>query len=76
LKDIDAVRQKTLKGWDLKDKKYWVVFIACDNLGFRILGARAGCAQHVMIVVQFISPKQLQEQGICRPIGSLLPPIS
>jgi hypothetical protein len=76
LQDINAVRQKILKGWDLKGKKYWVVFISYDNLGFRILGARAGYAQYVMIVVQFISPMQLQEHGIYRPIGSLLPPIS
>jgi hypothetical protein len=76
LQDIQAVRKKTLEGWDLKGKKRWVLFISHDNLGFRILGARAGCAQHVMIVVQFISPEQLQEQGVCRPTGSPLPPAS
>jgi hypothetical protein len=63
LRDIEKVNTKLLKRWDLKDTKYWLAFVTYDNLGWRILGARAGYAQYVFILVQFISPAELRAVG-------------
>lgn len=76
LDDIKQVNYKLLRGWDLTGKRYWVVFVTYDNLGFRILGAKAGYDQYVFIQVHFISAEQLQELGFYQPRTSEKPPIS
>jgi hypothetical protein len=76
LKDIEAVNRKIEEGWKIDRMRYGLVFIIYDNLGFRILGARAGYDQYTMILVFFISPEQLKELGFYQPCGSLQPPIS
>jgi hypothetical protein len=63
LQDINEVNTRILTGWDLAEKRYWLPFITYDNLGFRILGARAGYDQYVMILVGFISVLDLKRVG-------------
>ena len=76
LKDIDNVNQQILTGWDLNEKRHWVLFVMYDNLGFRIRGARAGYDQYTMVLVSFISPTELAKVGFYKPAGSIMPPIS
>ena len=63
LRDIEAVNRKIEDGWKIDRMRYGLVFIIYDNLGFRILGARAGYDQYTMILVFFITPEQLKELG-------------
>ena len=76
LKDIEAVNQKIEEGWKIDRMRYGLAFIIYDNLGFLILGARAGYYQYTMILVFFITPEQLKELGFYRPCGSPQRPIS
>jgi hypothetical protein len=75
LEDIDKVKEQLIKGWSLTGKKYDLAFVMYDNLGFKVLGARAGYDQYIVIAVQFISSKQLQDIGFYLPPGSLKTPI-
>ena len=76
LENIDKVNEQLTKGWDLVGKKFWLTFVMFDNLGFRILGAKAGYDQYIVVAVVFISSKQLQEIGLYRHPESPEPPIS
>lgn len=69
LQDIELVNNKILSGWDLADKRYWLPMVTYDNLGFRILGARAGYDQYVMILVHFTSVDMLKKVGFYTPKG-------
>jgi hypothetical protein len=76
LKDIATVNSKIVAGWKMKDKKYSVLLLAYDNLGFRILGAKAGYDQYTMIQVHEGSKEFLISIGFYLPPGSTQQPIS
>lgn len=75
LEDIKKISGKLLKGWNLKGRKYGLIFVMYDNLGFRIRGAQAGYDQYIVIAVVFISPQQLIDMGFYRSPTSILRPI-
>ena len=76
LEDITNVKNQLIKGWDMSGRKYGLIFVMYDNLGFKIRGASAGYDQYIVIAVLFISPKQLQEIGFYVPCGSPKPSIN
>jgi hypothetical protein len=76
LNDIDAVNSKIVAGWKMQEKKWSVLLLAYDNLGFRILGARAGYDQYTMIQVHEGSKEFLASLGFYLPPGSTQQPIS
>ena len=47
----------------MSGRKYGIISVMYNNLGFKIRGASAGYDQYIVIAVLFISPKQLQEIG-------------
>jgi hypothetical protein len=76
LQDIATVNSKIVAGWKMKDKKYSVLLVVYDNLGFRILGAKAGYDQYTMIQVHEGSKEFLISLGFYLPPGSTQQPIS
>jgi len=76
LSEICKVNERLLQGWNLKGKRHWIVFITYDNLGFRILGAKAGYDQYVFIQVHLINLEQLKKLGFYKSRESKEKPIS
>jgi hypothetical protein len=70
LKDIDSVNAKIVAGWKMKDKKWSIILIAYDNLGFQMLGAKAGYNQYIMMQVHEGSHNFLSKLGFYLPSDS------
>jgi hypothetical protein len=76
LKEIDKVNSKIVQGWNMNEKKWSILMVAYDNLGFRILGAKCGYDQYTMIQVHEGKHDYLASLGFYLPPGSTKTPIS
>jgi hypothetical protein len=76
LEDIKTVNSKIASGWKMGKKKWSILMIAYDNLGFRKLGAKASYGQYTMMQVHEGTHDFLSSLGFYLPPGSNQEPIS
>lgn len=76
LKNLRDVNEKILQGWRFIEKKWCVVVVVYDNIGFKVRGKRAGYDQYTGIQVITISKERLKKAGFYKPLDCGELPIS